>query len=347
MANSPPNIIAENSAATPGLWNSIVTQLWQNDLSLSGGTFGTSSNTLTPESGNTIYVGASFLSAQRVSANTTVVAGGAMIAAGANPIALYNGGVTAPAAADPVHILRAAGAPQIRLVRVNTSFAAPSVVGNAESIGLFAWSGYDGTATLALAARINGLATETWSSTAHGTQMQFNTVANGGTVSAVALTLGQDRKATMAGEAVSTLTHTFSAVALFNGEGRFTNPFYGTTAASRLGYTTGSGGTVTQATNRTTGVTINTPTGQITTDNTSLAAEAVAEFTVTNSSCVATDTPILAIASGANGGNTKVYASAVASGFFKITVANDNAAGGTAETGAIVINYAIIHGANA
>ena len=79
MAISAPNIIAENSAATPGLWNSIVTQLWANDLSLSGGTFGTSSNTLTPESGNTITVAASqfvttYLTATTASATPTALA---------------------------------------------------------------------------------------------------------------------------------------------------------------------------------------------------------------------------------------------------------------------------------
>lgn len=106
----------------------------------------------------------------------------------------------------------------------------------------------------------------------------------------------------------------------------------------------GIGGAVTQATNRTTGVTLNTLTGTITTNNASLAAEAAAVFTVTNSQIAITDIPVVAIQSGSNGGNTKVTVNTVAAGSFIIQVANDNAAAGTAETGAILINFAIIKG---
>lgn len=102
------------------------------------------------------------------------------------------------------------------------------------------------------------------------------------------------------------------------------------------------GGVVTQATNRTTGVTLNTVSGQITTNNTSLAAEASAAFTVTNNQVFADDVIILSIASGSNGGNTTVLVTTVAAGSFQITVANQNAAGGTAETGAILINFLLL-----
>ena len=113
------------------------------------------------------------------------------------------------------------------------------------------------------------------------------------------------------------------------------------------GYGTGSGGAVTQQTNRTTGVTLNTPTGTITTNNASLAAEAAAEFTVTNSTVAIGDVIILSQQSGSNGGNTDVLVSAVANGSFNIKVANNNAAAGTAETGAILINFAVIKAVSA
>ncbi len=116
---------------------------------------------------------------------------------------------------------------------------------------------------------------------------------------------------------------------------------------SGLGYGTGAGGAVTQATNRTTGVTLNKLTGTITTNNASLAAEAAAEFTVTNSTVAIGDVVIVSQQSGANGGNTNVYVSTVAAGSFKITVANNNAAAGTAETGAILINFAVIKAVSA
>jgi len=109
-----------------------------------------------------------------------------------------------------------------------------------------------------------------------------------------------------------------------------------------IGYATGAGGAVTQATNRTTGVTLSKLTGQITTNNASLAAEAAAEFTVTNTAVAIGDVVVVAQQSGSNGGNTDVYVSTVANGSFKIKVANNNAAAGTAETGAIIINFAVI-----
>lgn len=102
------------------------------------------------------------------------------------------------------------------------------------------------------------------------------------------------------------------------------------------------GGAVTQATNRSTAVTLNTLCGTITTSSASLAAEAAAEFTVNNNLVAITDVVVACQQSGANGGNTDVYVSAVAAGSFKLKVANNNAAAGTAETAAILINFMVI-----
>lgn len=115
----------------------------------------------------------------------------------------------------------------------------------------------------------------------------------------------------------------------------------------KFGYGTGNGagGAVTQATNRATGVTLNTLSGQITTNAASLAAEASAVFTVTNSKVAATDVVLVSIASGTVALNTDVVVSAVAAGSFNLTVINNNAAAGTAETGAIVINFVVIRSA--
>ena len=92
---------------------------------------------------------------------------------------------------------------------------------------------------------------------------------------------------------------------------------------------------------------MNTITGAITTDTASLAAEASANFTVTNSAMALTDTVVLSIRSGADGGNTAVTVVTVAAGSFVIKVSNHNAAAGTAETGAIIINFAIIKAVSA
>jgi hypothetical protein len=116
----------------------------------------------------------------------------------------------------------------------------------------------------------------------------------------------------------------------------------------KLGYATGAGAgsTVTQATNRTTGVTINKRTGAITTNNASLAAEGSADFVVTNDKVEINDVVILSMRSGANSGGTLVQVLAVAAGSFTIRVHNGNVAAGTAETGAIIINFAVIKGAS-
>lgn len=114
-----------------------------------------------------------------------------------------------------------------------------------------------------------------------------------------------------------------------------------------IGYGTGAGGAVTQATNRTTGVTLSTLTGAITTNNASLAAEASADFVVTNTTVAVGDVVAVSIRSGSNGGGTMVSVSAVAAGSFTIRVHNGNVAAGTAETGAIIINFAVIKAVSA
>ena len=118
---------------------------------------------------------------------------------------------------------------------------------------------------------------------------------------------------------------------------------YGTS----IGYATGTGGAVTQITSRTTGVTLNKLTGKITTDNTSLGAELSAEFTVTNSTVAIDDVVSTSIRSGTNGGQTIAEVTGVAAGSFNIKVTNNNAAGGGAETGAIILNFAVVKAASA
>lgn len=105
------------------------------------------------------------------------------------------------------------------------------------------------------------------------------------------------------------------------------------------------GATVTQATNRSTGVTINAPAGVITTDATSLAAGAEATFTVTNSFVTATSVPVIAMASGATADTSVPIVSAVAAGSFNIRLTNLAAA--TADTAAMVINFIVFNGSNA
>jgi len=105
--------------------------------------------------------------------------------------------------------------------------------------------------------------------------------------------------------------------------------------AAGLGYGTGSGGTVTQATSRTTGVTLDKTNGSITL--VSAAGTATWQsFTVTNSTVAATDVVILSQRSG-----TDLYmleVTAVAAGSFRISFATT---GGTT-TEQPVFNFAVI-----
>lgn len=99
---------------------------------------------------------------------------------------------------------------------------------------------------------------------------------------------------------------------------------------------------VTQITNRATGVTVSSLAGTITTVNSSLAAEAAASFVVTCPGVAIGDVVLVCQQSGAVGVMTTVSVIAVAAGSFTIAVMNGNAAAGTAETGAILINYCVI-----
>ena len=112
------------------------------------------------------------------------------------------------------------------------------------------------------------------------------------------------------------------------------------TSVAGLGYGTGSGGTVTQATSRTTGVTLSKPTGAITMFS-AAGSTTAATFTVTNTLVAATDTIILNQKSGTN--LYDLLVTAVAAGSFNITF---RTTGGTA-TDAPVINFALIKGVTA
>ena len=107
------------------------------------------------------------------------------------------------------------------------------------------------------------------------------------------------------------------------------------TGTAGVGYSTGAGGAVTQATSRTTGVTLNKTTGAITLVSAAGSATA-ATFTVTNSTVAATDVIILNQKSGTDLYDLKV--TAVAAGSFNITF---NTTGGTT-TEQPVFSFAVI-----
>jgi hypothetical protein len=108
--------------------------------------------------------------------------------------------------------------------------------------------------------------------------------------------------------------------------------------AGHIGYGTGSGGTVTQLTSRTTGVTLNKSNGAITLVSAAGSAS-WQSFSVTNSLVAETDTVVVCQKSGTD--LYQIHVTNVAAGSFKVTFATT--AGTTTEQP--VFNFAIIGGA--
>jgi len=119
-------------------------------------------------------------------------------------------------------------------------------------------------------------------------------------------------------------------------------------ATQGAGYATGAGGTVTQLTSRTTGVTLNQACGAITLVAGSLAGHEADEFTLTNSEIAATDVVIVNIKSGADAATRKYYTIAVTSvsaGSCTISIGNnDNGTLPAAGTDTLVLSFAVIKG---
>ena len=80
----------------------------------------------------------------------------------------------------------------------------------------------------------------------------------------------------------------------------------------KQGYTTGSGGTVTQLTSKSTGVTLNKPTGQITLNTAALAGDTTVSFVLTNSVIETNDILIMNHISGGVAGSYLLNAQAAA-----------------------------------
>ena len=108
-----------------------------------------------------------------------------------------------------------------------------------------------------------------------------------------------------------------------------------------LGYSAAAQGSVTQATSKSTAVTLNKSAGRITMNNASLATATNATFTLNNSLISVNDTVILTISGGqATPGSYNVFANALAAG--SVSISLRNISGGSLSE-AVVINFALIH----
>mgnify|MGYP003644486521 FL=1 len=112
-------------------------------------------------------------------------------------------------------------------------------------------------------------------------------------------------------------------------------------ATDELGYSTAAQGAVTQATSKSTGVTLNRSMGKVTMNGAALAAGATVLFTLTNSKITANDVLIVNLGSAGTSGAYWPYVANVGAGTAVIGLYN-NTAGSLSE--AVVVNFAIIHG---
>ena len=107
-----------------------------------------------------------------------------------------------------------------------------------------------------------------------------------------------------------------------------------------LGYTSLAQGTVTQATSKSTAVTLNKSAGRITMNAASLGATTNVSFTLNNSLISTNDVLILNVAASATAASYNLWVDSLNNGSASITLRNTTA-GALAE--AIVINFALIH----
>ena len=112
-------------------------------------------------------------------------------------------------------------------------------------------------------------------------------------------------------------------------------------ATDELGYAAAAQGTVTQLTDKSTGVTLNKSAGQITMSNATLNATTNVSFTLTNSTISAKDVIIVNVAGGVASNVTyNCWVSGHAAGSCSFVLRNISA-GNLSE--AVVLNFAVIH----
>ena len=128
----------------------------------------------------------------------------------------------------------------------------------------------------------------------------------------------------------------------------YSDPEFTTMYASQeIGYSAAAQGTVTQATDKSTAVTLNKSAGRITMNNAALAGSTAVSFTLNNSLISTNDTIIVCVSSNTTGsaaGAYTTYVSYLAAGSALITLRNLTTA--TSYSEAVIINFCIIHGAS-
>lgn len=110
---------------------------------------------------------------------------------------------------------------------------------------------------------------------------------------------------------------------------------------SELGYTAAAQGTVTQATDKSTAVTLNKSAGRITMNNAALNAATNVSFTLNNSFISSNDVLIVTLSGGiATAGTYNCWVNSMSAGSASITLRNIS---GGSLSEAVIINFALIH----
>ena len=212
--------------------------------------------------------------------------------------------------------------------------AAPTAVQSGDIIARITGSGYGNTGYVLAAGNIGTLgidfvALENYTTANAGSSLKFYTSPIGAVTKTLSANVTANVTTFPAVVSVTGNVLTNAGNVLVNG------------GTGGLGYTAGAGGTVAQSGNKTGGVTLNKQSGEITMQNTNLAAATIVSFVLTNSTIGANDLLVLQHQSGGTLGAYTLNA-ACAAGSATIYIRN-NTAGGLAE--ALVIRYAVVKGA--
>jgi hypothetical protein len=111
-------------------------------------------------------------------------------------------------------------------------------------------------------------------------------------------------------------------------------------SGDELGFTPAAQGAVTQATSKSTAVTLNASAGRITMNNAALGATTNVTFTLNNSKINLNDVVVLSVSENATAGAYNCWVSGKSVGSASITLRNIS---GGSLSEAVVINFAIIH----
>ena len=192
-----------------------------------------------------------------------------------------------------------------------------AVMADNHRLGVIEFKGAEDTSnTHSIGARIEAICRDAWDGSNNDADLQFYTT-NGTTESKV-LTLDADKDATFAGNVVVT------------------------GAADGIIHT--NTGTVTQGTNITTGVTLNTTSGVITTHATAINADENVQFTVTNSTCKSSSVILLTMQDENTVDHAQLVCATtdIGNGSFDITLANTDTDAASSAT-ANKIHFLIIN----